>query len=87
MPRPEVTKIINIDGKPLLVEQMSEQVKQLVEVLDELRAKQYDANVAKIRADTSVAFVQNQLSAVIQQEMQQQAAPADQAPAATDGGE
>lgn len=87
MPRPEVTKIINIDGKPLLVEQMSEQVKQLVEVLDELRTKQYDANLVKIQADTAVAFVQNQLAAVIQQEQAAAAETAANDAAPADGGE
>lgn len=71
MPRPDPTKIINMDGRPLLVDDQSVNVKALIELFDHLRGKAYEVGLEKVTVDAALAQVQQQIANTINAEQQQ----------------
>lgn len=88
MPKPEATKIINLDGRPLLVDEQSQQVKALIDLFDEFRVRAYELGVQKVAYDAAINQMQQQIAAVLNAETEAKAAQAaPTAPSAANEGQ
>ena len=82
MPKAQTLKVLDIGGQKHLVEDMSAEVQQLVEVYNEWNQDAVDARKVATQLQASVQMVQNQIGEQLKKE-QQEAAEAEAAEAAT----